>query len=292
MIGRFAHRRQRPQHAKGWSLIEVLVALAIIGILLALLLPAVQSARSSARRVQCANNLHQIGVALHNCVTATGAFPQPDAAPDIELTKWLKLDSAPLRCPTDAFSESPAKVPSYLFNAGTQFRRNKPPMNGFMELFRSRKPGEFTDGTSQTAAYSERRLAKPTPLQPDVDAHPDRYLWRTRRDVPRVLGGESEFIETCRNERTGPTPSTFDIRLAGVGYDHFLTPNQIGCWNGPTTIQWLDTLIPASSDHSGGVNVLFVDGHAQFVSNSIDWQVWQALGTAGGNESLSANDLP
>jgi prepilin-type processing-associated H-X9-DG protein len=275
------------------SLIEVLVALAIIGLLLALLLPAVQSARTSARRVQCANNLHQIGVALHNCVTATGAFPQPDAAPDIELAKWLKLaDSAPLRCPADAFSVAPPKVPCYLFNAGTQFRVNKPPMNGFMELFRSRRPGEFTDGTSQTAAYSERRLAKLTPLGPDVEAHQDRYLWRTLRPVPRVAGGEGEFIETCRSERTNPTPNTFDIRLAGVGYDHFLTPNQIACWNGPTTTQWLDVLVPASSDHRGGVNLLFVDGHVQFVSNSIDWHVWQALGTAAGNESLPVNGLP
>jgi prepilin-type N-terminal cleavage/methylation domain-containing protein/prepilin-type processing-associated H-X9-DG protein len=272
---------------QGWSLVEVLVALAIIGLLMAILVPAVQSARATARRVECRNNLHQIGVALHNCVTTTSAFPEPDAAPQIKLAQWLHLASnAPLQCPSDAFANAPKGVPSYLFNAGTQFRLFDPPLNGFMEVFRSRRPGEFTDGMSNTAAYSERRLAKLSPLQPDVDAHPDRYLWRTRRDVPRVVGGEALFIDTCRSERTAPTPSTFDIRLAGVGYDHFLTPNQIGCWNGPRTTEWLDTLVPASSDHHGGVNVLFADGHVQFVSDTIDWNVWQALGTVAGNESL------
>src|SRR5512137_2547670 len=86
-------RQRRP----GWTMVELLAVVGVVGILLAILLPAVLAARELARRTECRNNLRQLGVALQTFENVREAFP-PGAVTGSDLTeahRWLRLAPGP-----------------------------------------------------------------------------------------------------------------------------------------------------------------------------------------------------
>jgi prepilin-type N-terminal cleavage/methylation domain-containing protein/prepilin-type processing-associated H-X9-DG protein len=270
-----SHRDQR----SGFTLVELAVVVAILALLSAVVLPAIQAARAASRRADCSSRLHQIVLAADQIEESSGRYPDAgDFAvrihafvngTKIELLEEWGQDSLELMvCPDGG---------DHYGNWGTKFR------NGLGDGWAA-NPGrtrrEFVDGSSQTAGYSERIR--------------ERILWFTARRVPLVPGRESELVDVCRSART--TDGSAIPWITMNGYDHHLEPNGPSCWNGPLpdgendpfvfTFQF-DGVFPATSWHVGGVNVAYLDGHVSFVSDSIDHRVWQAIGTINGRETVA-----
>lgn len=297
------------------TLIEVLVVVAILGLLVALLLPAVQHVRANSRKMQCQNHLKQFGIALATVESTQGAFPTAISrgreSGYIPLLPYL--DAGPLReqllsysnvesfylpvmiCPDDPVAHQNQKVgeSNYFFSKGTRFF-GEGPWNGFTaSSWKRTRSRDISDGLSQTVAMSER-LVKPrsTDLSvAELEAEPRRFLWWSRTRYNQS-GEEPLAARDCAQNRTTPFPKAYGLNMLnyryGGFYDHVLGPNQTGCYNGPEDfgVDLTICLIPASSNHVGGVTSLLADGSVRFTSNQIDLHIWHALGTRNGSEEI------
>ncbi len=299
----------------GLTLIELLVVIAIMAILAGLLLSGVQAAREASRRMQCASNFHQFGVAMQTFASARKMLP-PGASenglslhvsllPQMEATALydrfdLRVYPSDPRnydisktivsgfvCPSDGgWDASPVLATNYVGNSGSGVQTY-----GYNGVFRHMQnggpilPRDVQDGLSTTAAMSEVRVG-------DGSMDRLRTIWTATRN-----DGESEldrFAESCRTHRGGLGDAwslgRFWIHgdLSSTLYNHILAPNQNSCTNGTRVQQGAYT---AGSFHPGGVNVLFADGHVSFVSSSVDQAVWRSLGSRNGREPVSDSFL-
>ena len=289
----------------GLTAVELLVVIGTISMLAGLLLPAVQSARESARATHCKNNLHQIGVAAHNCYDQHGFLltnrPLRSLLPHIgegELEQRLaaseRQHSSPASyiCPADSMAEPSRMDVNYGINSGS----NLSPSNG---VIRHTADGrlrfsEVTDGLSHTAYMSEKLVWLPdlgSRTAAEGRQHPLRYAWETLEHFSN--GQEDAFAQHClsgavRSQVTGHgTWHLNSLFYDSHQYDQVLPPN---AWSFTNTNADPDDGLryfggaAATSQHPGGVFLLRLDGSVGFISSMIDLHVYRGLGSIAGGE--------
>ena len=307
-----------PRRARSaFTLIEVLVVLAVMGLVVALLIPAVQAAREAARRSSCANNLRQLGVATNayiadkNCLPVGGngfsAFamllPYLEQKPlydSMNFSAGHLIFSGPLNstarvrlpgllCPTDhPFDEAPAMT-SYAVNFGVGYTKTSglyANANGpfsFLDTKPVVRPQMITDGMSHTVGISEWALG--TDVRVNADPKRGLYSARVEPNEFEAFARACHDLDTRTTETTGQVKATTWMQV-GFGqnvYNHDLSVGDHSCYNGGGTYSGAWT---ASSVHAGGAHALYVDGHCVFAKETTSLAIWRALGTMNGGEPI------
>lgn len=295
-----------------FTLVELLVVITIIGMLVALLMPAVQSAREAARRATCVNNQKQLSLALMNFESSRRYFPgwrdQLPGTEDNRNATWVvmlfpflersdlwrdwsawgegEIDTADLEirskplirllvCPSDPpISTAPGSAPNaYVVNTGLV--------------------GEDVDGrTRDTSSVDPPRLNDPR-----WGVFHDRVLTSVSVSLDFISQNDGSSTTLLLSERLRPAGSQeayqWDTgRIEGHAIHDAAYENNIGFvwygedWNGGVDLDEARVSDHVSSNHGGGVVAFFADGHYQFIRDTIDYPVYQALMTPNGRDRI------
>jgi len=303
-----SHYGLRTASRSAFTLVELLVVIAIIGVLIALLLPAVQAAREAARRMSCTNNLKQIGLALHNYADTHGVFPPSDTN-KLESIEFIgdprrrRLHS--WRSLILPFAEQSALYASIDFNVSALDAVNMPAAAAMPAFYRCpsyagpefSRHNEYTQYSPRLAIANYAAMgasdvghiwAQAQGYEPDGSIYP---LSATRpADVSDGLSRTVFAVETREEDfmvwLDGRTSS-----LVASRYDHTNPPSYAASGASLNYEPYFDYSNPRinwgpSSFHPGGAMHLMGDGSIHFFTETIDWQVYMALSTRAGAEKL------
>jgi len=318
--------RPRDRVASGFTLVELLVVIAILALLMALLMPAVQGAREAARRVQCGNNLKQIGLAMLSHEQQTQEFPAGRAQCDgnpyapcssnihsprrpgtgglVWILPWLEQQSL-----FDEFQSS-FDVGGLWSLSGTEWRTPR------VAAAIAARPSVMVCG-SDTSESHIRNISVfplvavgsyalsagtmgPSHQMSQAAKHFNTGMFRylNKRTAAHVKDGLSNTFlagESVNNH----TNNSRNIWTFGERYTHTLRttecPPNSSLGPVPCATAWVRPSETLNGDfasrHPGGLQFAFVDGHISWVNDTVDMTVYRALSTVDGRETVNPEGL-
>jgi prepilin-type N-terminal cleavage/methylation domain-containing protein/prepilin-type processing-associated H-X9-DG protein len=307
-----------PAGRPGFTLIELLVVIAIIAILIGLLLPAVQKVRDAAARIQCANNLKQIALAMHNFHDVSKKFPPGRQTingqyfanwaililPFIEQDNLYKQYNNTVRNtkPANAFVRT-SFVPTYtcpsdpngntIITPETTGDVSVPYMTGSYRGM----AGVNCDGFDQWAGYNSeiQQNLKVCPGKRGI-LHGDNDGSLPGERITTIGDGTSntlmfgERVTKTHINRTTFWADSFNLYSLSGAYPDSATllPDYDAC--GRVVSDIAQCKYGWGSLHTAGINFALCDGHVTFLSNNINMQVFLALATTNGGEVIPSAD--